>query len=218
MYEGEVDMRCPKCNNDVMMVLCRRDRSGFLNELYYKCLTCGFMSHEGFCVPETRKVYKRRILPSKLSVRSLQWMAFTAVVLAMLTLASIVQIPVPVKVFATDVSLDPVKDILPYVHLVNFTISEFSLNYTEGEMLLKVSADYAGVMTVEDEANVTTCIMSLSKVLVSYQDSNRAFNMGFASLTMTIKIMYEELIAKIEASTYMPLWTAILQKLMGHLP
>jgi hypothetical protein len=85
-------------------------------------------------------------------------------------------------------------------------------------MLLRVSADYSSVTAVEDEANITTCVMSLSKVLVSYQDSNRAFNMGFASLTMTIKIMYEELIAKIEASAYMPLWTEILQKLTGQPP
>jgi hypothetical protein len=212
-------MKCPKCNNDVMMVLCRRDpRSGFLNELYYKCLACGFTSQEDFQVPETRKAYKRHILPPKFSARNLRWKAATVAVLTMLTLVSIMQIPVPVKVFATEVSLDPVKDILPYIRLVNFTISDFSLNYTEGEMLLRVSADYSSVTAVEDEANITTCVMSLSKVLVSYQDSNRAFNMGFASLTMTIKIMYEELIAKIEASAYMPLWTEILQKLTGQPP
>lgn len=209
-------MKCPRCNNDVMMVLCRRDpRSGFLNELYYKCLACGFVAREDFRVRETRR---RRILPLRVSARNLRWRAATVAVLAMLTLISVMQIPVPVKVFATEVSLDPVKDILPYVRLVNFTISDFSLNYTEGEMLLKVSASYASVTAVEDVANITTCTMSLSKVLVNYKDSIRAFNMGFASLTLTVKIMYEELIAKIEASTYMPLWTAILQKLTGQLP
>ncbi|MGB9740236.1 MAG: hypothetical protein ACP5IM_01805 [Candidatus Bathyarchaeia archaeon] len=214
-------MKCPKCGNDVMMVLCRRDSdSGFLNELYYKCLACGYSpKDESWHAKDGKDTHASKpILSKRLMAKNarLKFMAFAAI--AVVGLAFALQIPVPVRVLATEVSLDPVKDILPYVSLVNFTLSDFSLNYSEGGYVLQVFAGSASVVSVEDENNVTTCVVNLGKVLVTYQDSQRSFNMGFASLAMTIKIMYRELIAKIDASTYMPLWTAIIQKLTGQLP
>jgi predicted RNA-binding Zn-ribbon protein involved in translation (DUF1610 family) len=219
--KGEHYMKCPKCGNDVMMVLCRRDSdSGFLNELYYKCLACGYSPKgELWSAKEEKDAHAGKPFSSKrLMVKNarLKFTAFAA--MAIVGLAFVMQIPVPVRVFATEVSIDPVKDILPYISLVNFTLSDFSLNYSEGGYVLQVSAGSASVVSVEDENNVTTCVVNLGKVLITYQDSQRSFNMGFASLAMTIKVMYRELIAKIDASAYMPLWTAIIEKLTGQLP
>jgi hypothetical protein len=128
------------------------------------------------------------------------------------------QIPVPVRVFAAQVSIDPVKDILPYVALVNFSTTQFNLNYTEGQVSLRVTADHATVTSSGTSQNVTTYYMVLGVVLINYQDAKRTLNMGFASLTMAITIRYQELLANIDASTYMPLWTAILQELTGQIP
>ena len=209
-------MKCPKCGNE-MMVLCRRDSQGFLNELYYKCLSCG-------CIPTQHD----QTLPRKTAIRkgvtlpklkgNWRWRIGVATILSILVFASILQIPVPVKVFATEVSIDPAKDILPYIGLVNFTLSKFSLNYTEGEMLLQVSADYASVTSTETAQNITTCQILLGKVLVTYKDSRRTLEMGFASLTMTLTIRYQELLAKLEGTAYLPLWTAILNYLTGKTP
>jgi len=71
---------------------------------------------------------------------------------------------------------------------------------------------------MEAEPNVTTYVVSMGKVMVSYQDSKRSFNMGFSNMGLTIKIMCKELIAKIDASTFTPLWMAIMQKLTGQPP
>jgi hypothetical protein len=154
----------------------------------------------------------------KLKGNKWHWKVATAAILASLVLVSIMQIPVPVRVFATEVSLDPVKDILPYVGLVNFTISQFSLNYTEGQIELHVTADEASIISTETAPNVTTCNCNLAKVLINYQDSQRTMNMGFAALSMTITIRYQDLIAHIDATAYMPLWTAIVRQLTGQTP
>jgi hypothetical protein len=123
------------------------------------------------------------------------------------------QIPVPVRVFAAEIPIDPVKDILPYVALINFSTTQFSLNYTEGPVSLRVTADHATVTSSNVSQNVTTYYMALGVVLINYQDANRTLNMGFATLTIAITIRYQELLANIDASTYMPLWTAILDEL-----
>ena len=210
-------MKCPKCNED-MWLLCRRDQDGFLNEVYYRCLACGY-------VPSQTSLIKARKPPiTKPASRmgrgdgSWEWRIGTATIIATLILASVMQIPVPVKVLATQVSIDPLKDILPYIRLVNFTISEFSLNYTDGSIQLQVSADQASIKATETAANVTTYKILLDKVLINYRDTQRTLNMGFASLTMTVTIMYQELLAKIECTAYMPLWSALMGRLTGSLP
>lgn len=210
-------MRCPKCNDD-MMILCRRDSSGFLNELYYRCLACGYVPEKEGYTPKAKTVYKQPRASPRLRTGNWRWEAATVAILASLALVSVVQIPVPVRVFAAETSIDPVKDILPYINLVNFTMSQFSLNYTEGQMTLRVSADSASLTSTETAQNVTTCIIILGKVLINYQDAHRTLNMGFASLTMTVTIRFQELIAHIDGTAYLPLWTAIMSRLTGQIP
>jgi len=207
-------LKCPKCGNE-MMILCRRDQQGFLNELYYRCLSCGYIPTQYNQTP--RKTSRKGVAPLKMK-GNWRWRIGVAAILSTLIFASILQIPVPVNVFATEVSLDPVKDILPYIELVNCTLSKFSLNYTEGETILQISADYASVTSTETAQNITTCKILLGKVLVTYKDARRTLEMGFASLTITLTIRYQELLAKLEGTAYLPLWTAILNYLTGKTP
>lgn len=144
------------------------------------------------------------------------WNVVTATVLATLVLAATMQIPVPTTVFATETSLDSVKDILPYISVLNFTINGFTLNYTEGQIILRISADSATITSTETAQNVTTNIIVVHKALVSYQDSKRTINMGFASMTITVTINYMELLAKIDATAILPLWTEIINFLTGQ--
>jgi ribosomal protein L37E len=212
-------MKCPRCNED-MMTLCRRDSTGFMNELYYRCLTCGFIPEERSYKHREKNAAKQprtRSLP-KLRNSGWTWKALTIAMLASVVLISIMQIPVPVTVFAAQTSLDPVKQILPYIGLANFTMSQFTLNYTMGQTILRVSSDYASVTCLDTGTNVSTCLIILGKVLINYQDSQRTLSMGFASLTMTVKIRWQDLIANIDATAYMPLWTAIINGLTGQLP
>ena len=206
-------MKCPKCN-DEMMVLCRRDSSGFLNELYYRCLSCGFIPEEVTHKPGAKTVGKKTRTPPRLKAySSYLWNAATATVLAALVLTATMQIPVPVTVFAADTSLDPVKDILPYIKVLNFTITGFSLNYSQDQMSLRLTADSATVKSTETAQNVTTSIIVITKVLVNYTDTKRKVLMGFASLTVTVTIRYEELLAHIDATAILPLWTTIINRL-----
>jgi hypothetical protein len=163
-------------------------------------------------------VRKPRSAVPKTNARDWRWKAAAATLLASIVLVSVMQIPVPVRVFAAEVPIDPVKDILPYVTLINFSTTNFSLNYTEGQLSLRVTAEHATVTSSNVSQNVTIYYMVLGAVLISYQDAKRTMNMGFATLTMTIRIRYEELLANIDASTYMPLWTAILEELTGQIP
>jgi len=210
-------LKCPKCNED-MMILCRRDSHGFLNELYYKCLACGYIPTENDQTLTRKPISRKSITFPKMKFGNLRWKIGTTAILATLVLATVMQIPVPVRVFAAETSIDPLKDILPYINLVNFTVSRFSLNYTEGEIILQISADYASIKSTETSPNVTTCNIIIGKVLVNYKDSQRTLNMGFASLNMAVTIKYQELIAKINGTAYLPLWTAILDRLTGKLP
>lgn len=187
-------MKCPKCN-DEMMVLCRRDSSGFLNELYYRCLSCGLTPEEGSYRPRAKTVGKKpQTLPEFKKPSRYLWNVATATVLAALVLTATMQIPVPVTVFAADTSLDPVKDILPYIKILNFTVTGFSLNYSDAQMSLRLTADSATVKSTETAQNVTTSIIIISKVLVNYTDTKRKVLMGFASLTVTVTIRLEELL------------------------
>jgi len=210
-------LKCPECNED-MWLLCRRDQDGFLNEVYYKCLACGYVP------AQTGQITAREPKPSKHAFSvgyaggGWKWRIGASAIIATLILATVMQVPVPVKVLATQVSIDPVKDILPYIELVNFTVSKFSLNYTESGIQLQVSADYASITATETAANVTTCKILLGRVLLNYRDTQRTLSMGFASLTMTVTIRYQELLAKIDCSAYMPLWSALIGKLTGSLP
>jgi hypothetical protein len=43
----------------------------------------------------------------------------------------------------------------------------------------------------------------------------RTISMGFASLTLTVTIKYAELLASIDATVILPLWTAIVNRLTG---
>ena len=208
-------MKCPKCGNE-MMILCRRDSSGFLNEVYYRCLACNYIPGEEEYALKTKTVQKKPRIQPKLRTGSWRWQTLTATALAALVLVSVMQIPVPVRVFATETSIDPFKDVLPYVDLINFTMSQFSLNYSEGQITLHISADYARVTATEKTQNVTICNVLLGKVLINYRDETREINMGFASLSLAVTIRYQELIAKIEATAYMPLWTATINHLTGR--
>lgn len=201
-----------------MMTLCRRDSSGFMDEVYYKCLRCG-NTPDAEPLMQTRKAVNKR--PRHTAGRGFhdwRWKALTATLLASIVIVSVMQIPVPVRVFAAQVPIDPVKNILPYVSLVNFSITNFNLNYTEGNILLKVYADHATVTSSVTAQNVTTYYMVLGVVLINYKDSTRTMNMGFSSLTMAITVRYNDLLANIDASTYMPLWTAFVEKLTGQIP
>lgn len=202
-----------------MMVLCRRNSSGFLNELYYRCLACGFKPEDGSYKPRAKTVSKKSPNLPKLRAQStFFWNAATATVLATLVLVATMQIPVPATVFATQTSLDPVKDVLPYIRLLNFTMTGFTFNYTEGQMTLRISAYSATVRTTETSQNVTTSKIDLQKVLVNYTDTKRRLMMGFASLTVTLTIRYVELLANIEGTAILPLWTAIINRLNGQIP
>lgn len=199
-----------------MMILCRRDSSGFLNEVYYRCLACSYIPREEEYALKTKTAQKKLRIQPKLGIVNWRWQTLTATVLAALVLVSVMQIPVPVRVFATETSIDPFKDILPYVDLINFTMSQFSLNYSEGQITLNITADYARVTSTETTQNVTICNVLLGKVLINYRDETRELNMGFASLSLAVTIKYQELIAKIDATVYMPLWTATINQLAGR--
>lgn len=201
-----------------MMILCRRDSSGFFNETYYRCLHCGNMPKETGIRPRTINAHGHGWKMPKLKLGNWRVKAATTAIMATLAIVLIMQIPVPVRVFAMDVPIDPVKDILPYISLVNFSISYFTLNYTEGQTVLRISADYASITSTETAPNVTTSNFVLGKVLVNYQDSQRTLSMGFASLTLAVTIKYQELIAHVDATAYMPLWTAIVRQLTGQTP
>ncbi len=211
-------MKCPKCDEE-MMILCRRDSSGFMGEVYNKCLSCGHMPDAEAPMQAPRSVFRKpRSAVPKTNVHDWRWKTVAATLLASIVLVSVMQIPVPVRVFAAEVPIDPVKNILPYVALVNFSTTNFSLNYTEGQLSLRVTAEHATVTSSNVSQNVTTYYMVLGVVLINYQDAQRTLNMGFASLTMAITIRYQDLIANIDASTYMPLWTALVEKLTGQIP
>jgi hypothetical protein len=197
-----------------MMVLCQRGLSGF--QPYYRCLACGRIHSEESHDARAQTIHKHaRTIPT-LKLGNWHWKAATATILATIALVSVMQIPVPVRVFATEVSVDPIKDILPYVQLVNFTMAEFSLNYTEGQTMLRVLSDYATVTSAETAQNVTTYNLILGKALVNYQDARQTLNMGFATLQVTITVRYQELVAHIDGTAYMPLWTAIVKQLTGQ--
>jgi hypothetical protein len=199
-----------------MMVLCRRDASGFLNELYYRCLSCGLIPEESSPRPGAKTVRRKLQNPQRVrSPSSYFWSAATATVLAALVLTATMQIPVPITVFAADTSLDPVKDILPYVKVLNFTVTRFSLNYSQDQISVRLTADSATVKSTETAQNVTTSIIVITKALVNYTDTKRKVLMGFASLTVTITIRYEELLAHIDATAILPLWTTIINRLTG---
>ncbi len=206
-------MKCQNCGEE-MWITCRRDSEGFMNELYYKCLACGYTPTESAPKIISKKPQTKR----EFKVHGLKWKVISAAIVTILAAASVMQIPVPVRVLATEIPLEPLKDVLPYIQLVNFTISKFTLNYTEGEMLLEVSADYATMTTTETAKNITTCKILLGRIILNYKDSQRKLQMGFASLIMTVNINYPELIAHIDLTTYMPLWTAIMQKIFGNTP
>jgi len=211
-------LKCPKCNEE-MMVLCRRDSSGFLNEIYCRCLHCGNMpKEEDFRPTKTVTAHEQGLKMPKLKLGNWRLKAVTGAVLATLAVALIMQIPVPVQVFAMQTTIAPVKDILPYINLVNFTMSYFSFNYTQGQIVLRILADYASIASTQSAQNVTTSTFVLGKVLVNYQDSQRTLSMGFASLTLTVAIRYQDLVANIDATAYMPLWTAIYKQLTGQTP
>ena len=218
-------MKCPKCEEE-MMILCRRDSTGFMDEVYHRCLSCGHIPDAQPSAQTQRAVNKHvKITPRttpktsrKTSLHDWRWKAVAATLLASVVLVSVMQIPVPVRVFAAQVPIDPVKNILPYVALVNFSTTNFSLNYTEGQVSLRVAADHATVTSSVSGQNVTTYYMVLGVVLINYKDATRTLNMGFASLTMAITVRYNELLANIDACTYMPLWTAFVEKLTGQIP
>ena len=202
-----------------MMVLCRRNDSGFLNELYYKCLVCGFVPEDEGHRPLERTARKKpqQLLMAKAPSRYF-WNVASTTVLATLVLVATMQIPVPTTVFAAETSLDPIKDILPYIRILNFTINGFTLNYTEGQIILRITADSATITTTETAQNVTTSIITVHKALIHYQDSKKALDIGFASMTITVTIRYVELLAKIDATVILPLWTAIMDRLTGQTP
>jgi predicted RNA-binding Zn-ribbon protein involved in translation (DUF1610 family) len=214
--ESEGPLKCPKCNED-MMVLCRRGSSGFFNELYYRCLACGFKPEDGNHMRSKKIASKKQQVLPRLKTRSYLWNAATAGVLILLVLTATMQIPIPVTVFAAQTSLDPVKDILPYIRLLNFTMTGFTLNYTEGHVVIHISANSATVRTTESSQNITTSTIDLQKVIVNYTDSKRQVKMGFTTLTITLTINYEALLAHIDAIAILPLWTTIINDLTGQL-
>lgn len=201
-----------------MMVLCRKDSFGFFNELYYRCLACGFKPEDGKYMQSAKLARKKQQTLPKLRSHNYLWQGATVAVLAGLVIMATMQIPVPVTVFATQTSLDSVKAILPYIRLLNFTIAGFTFNYTEGQMTLDIAAANATVKSTESSQNVTTSIIYLHKVLVSYTGPKSKFTMGFTSLTVALTIRYEALLASINGTTVLPLWTDLINSLTGQMP
>jgi hypothetical protein len=187
-----------------------------MNELYYRCLACGFKPEDGNYVRSAKIATKKQTALPRLNARSYFWSAATAAVLIMLVLTATMQIPIPVSVFAAQTSLEPVQDILPYIRLLNFTMTNFTLNYTQGHVTIHISAASAIVRTTESSQNITTSTIDLQKVVVNYTDSERRIMMGFATLTITLTINYEALLASIDATAILPLWTAIINDLTGQ--
>jgi hypothetical protein len=175
------------------------------------------MPEDGNCLRRAKILSKKRQALPRLKTRNYFWSAATAAVLVMLVLTATMQIPIPVTVFAAQTSLDPVKDILPYIRLLNFTMTGFTLNFSEGHVTIHISADSAVVQTTESSQNVTTSVVSLHKVIVNCTDSERQVKMGFATLTVTLTIRYEALLANIDATAILPLWTTIINDLTGQL-
>ena len=209
-------MKCPKCNEE-MMAFCRRDSAGFLNDIYYKCLFCDSVSEEKTKADDEQNPQKQAQGMSKQRISNWQWKAASATILVSLILITIMQIPIPVRVFATESSIDLAEDILPYISLANFTTSKYSLNYTEGQTTLRIWADYASATSTETATNITTCTIVLGNVLANYQDSQKTINIECASLIMTVQIRYQELIANVDVTAYMPLWTLIANMMTGQL-
>jgi hypothetical protein len=82
-------------------------------------------------------------------------------------------------------------------------------------MTLIITAASATVKSIETAPNVTTSTIIVQKAMVMYRDSMRTLSMGFASLTLTVTIKYAELLANIDATVILPLWTAIVNRLTG---
>lgn len=201
-------MKCPKCNEE-MTVLCRRGASGFLDEFYEKCFFCGYEptlhgqasfrveSRRGF-QPGLGKL-KRHGIVNTLMVASL------CVVLVF----AILQMPVPQTVFAFEAELGPIGEVLKCFNLVNFTISNFSFNYSDGSINLNVLADYMNLESTSVSENVTLYSFTLRKVIIRYADAARKMDMGMSSLTLNVRVNYVELLARIEGIADLPLWTTI---------
>lgn len=211
-------MKCPKCNEE-MMILCRRNSYGFLNELYYRCIACGFKPEDRNYVRSAKVPSKKQQALPRRKTRNYFWSAATAAILAILVLTATMQIPIPVTVFAAQTSLTPVQDILPYLKLINFTSSmmiDFTLNYTQGHVTIHISAENATIQSTYGSHNITSSTIYLRKVVVNYTDSERRIMMGFAALTVNLTVNYQTLLANIDATTILPLWTTIINDLTGQ--
>ncbi len=191
-----------------MTVFSRRDSSGFMNELYERCLFCGYTPEQGV---------EAKLLPQRFTFGGFKnkKKIMMAMAVASIALIAILQVPVPVTVFAFETSIEQLKDVLPYITLVNFTLSDFNVNYSQNGQTLNVSASHASVKTIATNDNITTYTMMLNKLLVHYQDNERTLDLGLASMTLTVKVYVDELLAKIEGTTYLPLWSELLRLFAG---
>ena len=203
-------MRCPKCHEH-MTILCRRGPTGFVDEFYEKCLFCGYspMTDEAES-PKEKKVSHRSLL-RKGAVTN----ALIATCLIGIILFAVLQIPIPQQVFAFETSAEPYAHVLKAIRVINFTLTRFSLNYSEGQIRLNVSADYISLKSYSVGENVTLYSFVLGSVYIHYRDATRSLDMGLSSLTLNVEVDYTELTIAMEGIANLPLWTAIFERLSG---
>ena len=203
-------LRCPRCHEE-MTILCRRGPTGFVDEFYEKCLFCGYSPiTDEAKFPKEKKVYHRSLLRKGAATNALIVTCLIGIILF-----AVLQIPIPQRVFAFETSAEPYVHVFKAIRIINFTLSRFSLNYSEGQIRLNVSADYISLESYYIGENVTLYSFILGSVHIHYRDATRSFDMGLSSLTLNVKVDFTELTIAMEGIANLPLWTAIFERLSG---
>jgi len=194
-----------------MTVLCRRSPSGFMDEFYEKCFFCGYTP----TLSGTEESSRRRRIPKFTVGGKTATNALIVLCLTGMLLFAVLQVPVPQRVFAFETSVGSYVQVLQAVRVINFTLTRFSLNYSEGQVKLNVSADYVSLKSSSVGVNVTLYSFVLGSVRIHYRDATKILDMGLSSLTLNVEVNFVELTAAIEGITSLPLWMAIANKLSG---
>jgi hypothetical protein len=193
-----------------MTTLCRRSSYGFLEEFYERCFFCGY-------TPVLRIQKQRSRFRFKLGRPRIQRIGdiLTVGCLTGILLFAILQIPVPQTVFAFEAPLGSIGEILECISLLNFTMSGFSLNYSQQTLTLNILADYISLKSTSVGENITLYSFTLGRVLIHYDDEVRKMDMGLSSLTLNIQVNYAKLLVRMEGITNLPLWSAITRNIFG---
>ena len=101
------------------------------------------------------------------------------------------------------------------INLVNFILSDFRLNYSEGNIVLIVSADYASLTSYSVGENLTQYSFVLRSVVLHYSDEARSLDLELSSLTLNVEVNYTKLVVAVEGIANLPLWVALANRLFG---